>query len=71
VPWKSKNKKKACLFIPFGLVMLCIVGISISSLINTGFPQHATCVDHLSELEITRLAGSAEGYLPFQGLSQD
>ncbi len=67
----STNKKKACLFIPFGLVILCIEGIAISSLSNTGLPQHSTCVDHLGELEITRLADAGDDYLPVENISHD
>jgi hypothetical protein len=53
---KSFNIKKACLFIPLGLIALCLLVIVASVLSNLGLPQHSTTLDHLSELEKTRLS---------------
>jgi hypothetical protein len=53
---KSFNLKKACLFIPLGLILLSLLGVAASALSNIGLPQHSTTLDHLSEMEKARLS---------------
>ena len=56
MPLKSINYKKACLLIPFGLIILCLLVVAGSALSNLGLPQRSTTLDHLSELEKARLS---------------
>jgi hypothetical protein len=53
---KSVNNKKACLFIPLSLIILCLLGAAVSALSNLGLPQHSTTPDRLSELDKTQLS---------------
>jgi len=53
---KSFNLKKGCLFIPLGLIVLCILAVAVSALSNLNLPQHSTTLDRLSELEKARLS---------------
>ena len=53
---KSFNIKKGCLFIPLGLIALCILAVAASALSNLNLPQHSTTLDRLSELEKARLS---------------
>lgn len=53
---KSFNLKKGCLFIPLGLIALCILAVAVSALSNLNLPQHSTTLDRLSELEKARLS---------------
>lgn len=53
---KSFPIKKACLIIPLGLIVLCILGVAASALSNLGLPQHTTKPDHLTELEKAQLS---------------
>ena len=55
-PSKSSNIKKGCLFIPLGLIVLCILSVAASVLSNLNLPQHSTTLDQLSELEKARLS---------------
>src|SRR4030042_6903757 len=56
VSLKSFSHKKACLLIPFGLIILCLLVVAGSALSNLGLPQRSTTLDHLSELEKARLS---------------
>jgi hypothetical protein len=53
---KSVNNKKACLFIPLSLIILCLLGAAVSALSNLGLPQHSTTPDRLSELDKAQLS---------------
>ena len=53
---KSINIKKGCLYIPLGLIVLCILAVAASVLSNLNLPQHSTTLDRLSELEKARLS---------------
>ncbi len=53
---KSHNTKKSCLFIPLGLVGFLLLVAAVSALSNLGLPQHSTTLDHLSELDKSRLS---------------
>jgi len=53
---KSFPIKKACLFIPLGLIVLCLLGVAASALSNLGLPQDTTTPDHLTELEKAQLS---------------
>lgn len=55
-PSKSFNLKKGCLFIPLGLIALCILAVAVSALSNLNLPQHSTTLDRLSDLEQARLS---------------
>jgi len=75
VSLKSFSHKKACLLIPFGLIVLCLLVVAGSALSNLGLPQHSTTLDHLSELEKARLSEvlhlrSALGDTAWPGWSQ-
>jgi hypothetical protein len=56
VPSKSFKKRNACLFIPLGLIVLCLLVFAVSALSNLGLPQHSITTDRLSELEKARLS---------------
>jgi hypothetical protein len=53
---KSFNIKKGCLFIPLGLIALCILAVAVSALSNLNLPQHSATLDRQSELEKARLS---------------
>lgn len=53
---KSFHIKRACLLIPIGLIVLCLLGVAASALSNLGLPQHSTTLDRLNELEKARLS---------------
>ena len=53
---KSSRLRKACLFIPLGLIALCLLGVAASALSNLSLPQHSTTIDRLSDLEKARLS---------------
>ncbi len=55
-PTKSSNLKKGCLFFPLGLIVLCILAVTASTLSNLNLPQHSITLDRLSELEKARLS---------------
>ena len=55
-PSKSFNIKKGCLFIPLGLIVLCILTLAASALSNLNLPQYSTVLDRLSELEKAQLS---------------
>jgi hypothetical protein len=53
---KASKTRRACLFIPLGLVGLIVLLIAASALSNLGLPQHSTTLEQLSELEKARLS---------------
>ena len=53
---KSINIKKGCLYIPLGLILLCILAVTASALSNLNLPQHSITLDRLTELEKARLS---------------
>jgi hypothetical protein len=56
MPLKSFKIRNACLFIPLGLIVLCLLVFAVSALSNLGLPQQSIITDRLSELEKARLS---------------
>ena len=56
MPLKSFKIRNACLFIPLGLIVLCLLVFAISALSNLGLPQQSIITERLSELEKARLS---------------
>ncbi|MGE5222487.1 MAG: hypothetical protein ACM3PY_08625 [Omnitrophica WOR_2 bacterium] len=55
-PLKSSRKGRACLYIPLGFVLLCLLAIAASALSNLGLPQHSSTIERLNDLEKARLS---------------
>ena len=53
---KPSRLRKACLFLPLGLIALCLLGVALSALSNLGLPRQSTTVDRLDDLEKARLS---------------
>ena len=53
---RPSRRKRACIFIPLGVLLFIIVLVSAFALSNLGLPQHSTIVEQLSEIEKTRLS---------------
>jgi hypothetical protein len=56
MPAKSSQGKKTCIFIPLVIFGLLVVILAVSALSNLGLPQRSSVVDHLGQLEKTRLS---------------
>jgi hypothetical protein len=56
MPAKSSQGKITCIFIPLVIFGLLVVILAVSALSNLGLPQRSSVVDHLGQLEKTRLS---------------
>ncbi|HSB65913.1 MAG TPA: hypothetical protein VLD65_04995 [Anaerolineales bacterium] len=57
---RISSKKRACLFIPLGIIIFISIIITALALSNLNLPQHSATLDHLSELEKARLSEAVQ-----------